>query len=155
MGDRSPNKPPVRSGENFKAAHLGPWSEWVQYSEYHPKLKWTIEGRVFLKDLLGLTSSEISLCWFQAGTDPSVYHSHKLNEEIYIFIKGKGQMQVDGETFEVQECTAVRVSTPGVRVWRADPNEDLFFIVIQAREGSATSEQFNDGVLYPDKSVKW
>lgn len=140
--------------KNYSVVHLGPWAGWQRHSEQHKSLG-EVHGRVFLMHRLGLTSSEISLNRFSPGEDAEVYHSHKTNEEIYIFIKGRGQFQVDGETFDVQEGSVVRVSPVAQRVWRAAEDEELFFIVIQAPEGAAVSTGFDDGVVDHETPVKW
>jgi mannose-6-phosphate isomerase-like protein (cupin superfamily) len=46
--------------------------------------------RVTLKEKLDLTGAEISANRLPAGTDIPFAHSHKRNEEIYIFTSGKG-----------------------------------------------------------------
>lgn len=82
------------------------------------------------------------------------YHSHKQNEELYIFVGGDGQIQIDDQTFDVHEGTAVRISPAGVRTWRNNSNSDLYYIVIQAKEDSLEIDTFDDGVPYEHK-VSW
>lgn len=148
MADEN-GKPPVRQGKNYTSADLGAWEGLPQYKEYHPGLEMEIPGRVFLKKLLGLTSSEISINYFPPGMAVPVYHHHAKNEEIYIFLRGKGQFEVDGDTFPVSEGSVVKVATPGVRTMKADADSDLYYIVIQAKEGGSVSDAFEDGIVDP------
>ena len=82
------------------------------------------------------------------------YHTHQQNEEVYIFIQGKGQMQVDGEVIEVQEGSIVRIAPKGLRTWRNNTQEPLLYIVIQMRENSLNQYGLGDGVV-PEKAVSW
>ena len=83
-----------------------------------------------------------------------IYHQHQQNEEVYIFIQGKGQVQVDGEVIEVQEGSIVRIAPNGERIWRNNSNEPLLYIVIQTRERSLTQYGLADAIV-PGKSVTW
>jgi uncharacterized cupin superfamily protein len=81
--------PEVRNGANFTAASLGDLADLNSFKFNHPALPFEVEGKVFLNSLLGLTSSEISLNKLPPKTSMPFHHRHKLNEEIYIFLKGK------------------------------------------------------------------
>ena len=132
-------------GQNYAAAHLGPFEKLTQYKFSHEGLPFEIEGKVFLHDLLKLTSAEISLNRCPANSGMPFYHRHQANEEIYIFIRGKGEFQVDGETIPVAEGSVVSVAPNGSRCWRSLPDEPLHFIVIQAPAG-----QYKSGVSITD-----
>lgn len=82
------------------------------------------------------------------------YHQHQENEEVYIFIQGKGQMQVDGEIIDVQEGSVVRIAPNGLRTWRNNSTEPLLYIVAQMRANSLRQYGFGDGVV-PEKVVTW
>ncbi len=88
------------------------------------------------------------------GAGMPFYHKHTLNEEAYIFLKGKGQMQVDGEIIDVSEGSIVRIAPNGERTWRNNSNEPLIFIVIQMQENSLTQHTLDDGVVI-EKEVSW
>ena len=45
-------------------------------------------------------------------------HSHRENEELYLFLGGEGEMVVDGEVIPVKEGSAVRVKPAASRAWR-------------------------------------
>jgi len=46
---------------------------------------------------------------------------------------------------DVKEGTVIRVAPEGVRTWRNDSSEDLYFIVIQAKAGSYSGKEISDG----------
>lgn len=136
----------VRHGGNFSAVRLGGACEWSRYGVRHPAQPVTIHGKVFLKSLLGLTGMEISCGSIPAGGGMPALHRHKENEEVYVFVSGKGQMLVDGEVIDVAEGCVVRVAPAGARAWRNTADEPLVYLVIQAMEGSLTRWTATDGV---------
>lgn len=135
----------AKSGTNFTAVDLGPLCGLDDYKFKHPVLPIEIKGKVFLKEILGLTSSEISLNKMPPRASMPFYHKHRMNEEIYIVIKGQGEFQIDGEVFPVKEGTAIRVAPGGGRCWRNNSEEDLYYIVFQARAGSCDDLTILDG----------
>ena len=142
-------------GENYTVAHLGPFEKLNQYVFSHEGLPFEIEGKVFLNDLLKLTSAEVSLNRFPPNTAMPFYHRHHANEEIYIIIRGRGEFQVDGKTFPVSEGSVVAVAPNGSRCWRSLDKEPLHFIVIQAPAGQYKSGvSINDGIAVND-AVSW
>lgn len=64
------------------------------------------DDKVFLKDKLQLTACEISINVLPTGAKIPFSHSHKQNEEVYIFIKGCGTMTLDTQQFAIKEGTA-------------------------------------------------
>lgn len=145
----------TKSGSNFTALNLGPLAQLDQYNFKHPALPREIKGKVFLNQLLGLTSSEISLNKMPPRTSMPFYHKHRLNEEIYIFLKGEGEFQIDNKVLPVGEGTVVRVAQEGERCWRnISATENLLYIVIQARAGTYEGQTVVDGIGV-QKRVSW
>lgn len=141
-------------GKNFTCIEAGKFADLNQYALKHPLLSRETEGKLLLKESLGLTAMQVSLNKLPAGKAVPFYHQHKQNEELYIFTGGKGQMQVDGETIDVQEGTVIRVGTNGSRTWRNNSDQDLYYIVIQAKEKSLSIDTFDDGIPGKDP-VTW
>jgi len=133
-------------GDSFTAAHIGKWADLDRYAFQHPKLPKPHPGKLFLKKELKLTGMEVSLNKLPPGTQMPFYHKHQENEELYLFIKGTGQFQIDGEVVDVHEGTAIRVAPEGVRTWRNNSSEDLYFVVIQAKAQSLSGEDISDGI---------
>lgn len=144
-----------KSGPNFTAVDLGPLAQFDHYKYKHPALPRETDGKVFLNQLLGLTSSEISLNKLPPRTSMPFYHKHRLNEEIYIFLKGAGEFQFDNKVLPISEGTVVRVSQEGERCWRnTSETEDLYYVVVQARPGTYEGNTVADGVGV-QKRVSW
>lgn len=132
-------------GKHFAAAEAGAWKDLGGLGFVHPKLG-PVRGKVFLQRVLGLTSMEVSLNRLPAGAGLPFYHTHREHEELYVFVGGRGQFQVDDRTLDVREGSVIRVSPEGERTWRNNSTEDLYYIVVQARAGSITSDATADGV---------
>ena len=145
----------TKSGPNFTAVELGPLAQLDQYKFKHPALPRETDGKIFLNQILGLTSSEISLHKMPPRTSMPFYHKHRLNEETYIFLKGRGEFQIDDKVLSVTEGTVIRVAQGGERCWRnTSETEDLFYIVVQARAGTYEGQTVADGVGV-QKRVSW
>lgn len=136
-----------KSGSNYAITDLGSFANAEQHLFEHPKIAKKVPGKKFLKEELDLTSMEISINKLPAGGSMPFTHKHRENEELYLFLKGKGQFCVDGNWFDIQEGAAVRVSPDGARTWRSSKDDELIFIVIQAKAGSMKGHTIEDGVL--------
>jgi mannose-6-phosphate isomerase-like protein (cupin superfamily) len=134
-----------KQGRNYSLVRLGPVTELTRYGVQHPLAPRPVKGKVFLKEPLGLSGMEISFGVLRPRGAVPFLHRHRQNEEVYLFVRGKGQIQIDGEVLDVEEGTAVRIAPGGVRSWRNTSEEELFYIVIQATEGSLTAWTLSDG----------
>ena len=121
---------------NFKNTEIG------TLNEIATKYK---NGKVFLHDLLGLTSCEISVNSMPAGVKLPFNHKHKQNEEIYIFLKGEGIMTLDGKILDVKEGSCVKVLPNSIRTMES--KTELQYICVQAKEGSLNQFGFGDGEI--------
>lgn len=104
-----------------------------------------VYGKHFTRNELGLTGCEVSINCIPAGQGVPFVHSHKKNEEVYIVLRGNGIFHVDGEEFQIQEGSLIRVAPAGARALKAG-SEDLYYICIQAEAGSLTGATREDGI---------
>lgn len=147
--------PVSREGENFTFANLGAFSQLDRFVFGTPKHSYKLAGKVFLKQLLNLSGAEISLNCLPPQKSIPFYHKHQLNEEIYIFISGEGEFQIDDRLFPLKEGTIVRVDPEGVRCFRnTSETEDLTFVAIQVRKNSYQGSTIEDGIPV-EKRVSW
>jgi mannose-6-phosphate isomerase-like protein (cupin superfamily) len=107
--------------------------------------------RETLHDALALTGTEISLNQLAAGTSSPFLQIHKQNEEVYVVLRGRGAFQVDGEEFDIEEGTAIRVDPAGKRSIKAAEDEGLIYLCIQAGCGTLTQFTRTDGVLHEER----
>ncbi|GAB4370303.1 MAG: hypothetical protein Kow00121_10900 [Elainellaceae cyanobacterium] len=147
--------PTAKTGKNFAVTDLGLFSDLRQFTFAMPDAPMKLEGKIFLKQILNLTSSEISVNNLPPKASVPFYHKHRLNEEIYIFVQGFGEFQVDDCVFAVQQGTIVRVDPEGERCMRnTSATDDLCWIVIQSRSGSYSDHTIQDG-FGVQKRVRW
>lgn len=143
----------IATANNFSAINIGKLNELNEYVlELAPEVK--IPGKVFGGAALGATGGEFSFQVFQPGTETGFLHTHKQHEELYFFLSGKGEFQVDGQAFPVQEGSVVRVAPDGRRSVRNNGTAPLTMLCVQYRGNTFTAEDAADGVIL-NEPVKW
>ena len=142
----------IASADNFTAISVGKLSELGDYVlELGPGVK--IPGKVFGGAAVQATGGEFSFQMFQPGTETGFLHTHKNHEELYFFLSGRGEFQVDGQVFPVGEGSVVRVAPAGVRSVHNNGDEPLVMLCVQYRGGTFTAEDAADGNILGEKVV--
>ncbi len=100
---------------NATAIDLGPLAEIKDYVlELGPNVK--IPGKVFGGAAVKAGGADFSLQVFAPGTEGGFYHTHKEHEELYFFLSGEGEYQVDGTNAtrvrRRSQCSASSTSPP-------------------------------------------
>lgn len=134
----------VEQGIHYTATQLGPLDALEQYRIEQPI---RAKGKIWLRNILGLTGMEVSLGTIPPGKGIPYLHQHGQHEELYIFLKGAGQFQVDGNVIQVKEGTAIRVSPEGKRGLRNHTEEELQYLVVQAVRNTIQVGDYQDGAL--------
>ncbi len=143
----------IANAENFTAVDFGELSDIKDYVlELGPDVK--IPGKVFGGQSVGATGGEFSFQIFAPGQETGFLHTHKTHEELYFFLAGKGEFQVDGETFPIGEGSVVRVAPNGKRSVRNTGAEPLLMLCVQYRGKTFTADDAADGVIL-DEKVEW
>ncbi len=143
----------IANAENFTAVDFGELSDIKDYVlELGPDVK--IPGKVFGGQSVGATGGEFSFQIFAPGQETGFLHTHKTHEELYFFLAGKGEFQVDGETFPIGEGSVVRVAPNGKRSVRNMGAEPLLMLCVQYRGKTFTADDAADGVIL-DEKVEW
>lgn len=138
---------------NATAVDFGKLNEINEYVlELGPEMK--IPGKVFGGSAVGATGGEFSFQSFAPGTETGFIHIHKTHEELYFFLSGKGEFQVDGEVFNVEEGSVVRVAPAGKRSVRNNGTEPLLMLCVQYLGNTSTNEDAADGIILNEK-VEW
>lgn len=142
----------VADATNFSAINVGPLSELNEYVLELGPIK--IPGKVFGGAALRATGGDFSFQVFQPGTETGFLHTHKTHEELYFFLKGNGEFQVDGQIIAISEGSVVRVAPDGVRSVRNNGTEPLVMLCVQYRGNTFTADDAADGVIL-NEPVKW
>lgn len=138
----------IAKGKNFTAIDIGSWDGLLDYATGDNK------GKLFLKDQMQSTGVEMSFQLLPAGTELPFFHAHKQNEEVYIVLKGKGQVQIDDQTFHVREGSVVRVAPGGNRSLKSADDSEMIYMVVQVKENSLSQWTMTDGVI-ATQTPKW
>lgn len=138
---------------NATAIDFGPLAEIKDYIlALGPDVK--IPGKVFGGSTVKAGGADFSLQVFAPGTEGGFYHTHKEHEELYFFLSGKGEYQVDGTNIPVKEGTVVRVSPAGKRAVRNTGTTPLTMLCIQYKAATPGSVNPSDGTIL-NEPVKW
>lgn len=120
----------IATASNFSAANIGKLSELNDYVlQLGPDVK--IPGKVFGGAAIGATGGDFSFQVFQPGTETGFLHTHKKHEELYFFLSGQGEFQVDGQVISVGEGSVVRVAPDGRRSVRNNGTAPLVMLCVQ------------------------
>lgn len=143
----------IAEGTHFSALSTGSFSQLNDYVlPAAPGME--IQGKVFMGQTLQTTGAEISFQSFAPGKETGFLHTHQTHEELYIFVSGKGEFQVDGQVFPVGEGSVVRVAPEGKRSVRNNGTEPLIMICVQYKAQTFTAQDAADGQLLQEP-VKW
>ena len=143
----------IEKGANFSAADFGRLADIKDYVlELAPEVR--IPGKVFGGGAVGATGSEFSFQVFAPGQETGFLHTHRSHEELYFFLSGKGEFQVDGDVFPVGEGSVVRVAPEGRRSVRNNGTEPLVMLCLQYRGNTFTAADAADGDIL-NEPVKW
>lgn len=137
----------VLDKEHCSAVNFGAMDKLGEHTYQHPKIDMKVPGKIFLGEMLKSSAMEISFQILPPKAEIPFFHSHKENEELYVFIKGEGEFQANDDKFEVSEGSVVRVAPAAKRVWRNTSDAPMVFAVIQARAETLNSPNVIDGVM--------
>ena len=138
---------------NATAIDLGPLSELKDYElELGPGVK--IPGKVFGGAPVKAGGADFSFQVFAPGTEGGFYHVHKDHEELYFFLAGEGQYQVDGTNIPVKEGSVVRVAPAGKRAVRNTGDKPLVMLCVQYVAAAPGAVNPSDGTIL-NEPVKW
>lgn len=143
-----------RNGENFSALNIGALAGIKNYVYDPARIPGTFPGKLFLKDELQLSGMEISFNSLAPESGMPFIHAHTSHEELFICLRGEGEMKLDGELVPLKEGSCIRIAPQAERVWRNTGDDELLFLVVQAREKSITVSEGGDG-FFVDKEVCW
>lgn len=143
----------IANAANFTAVDFGKLGDISDYVlELAPGIK--IPGKVFGGNAVNATCSEFSLQCFAPGQETGFLHTHKNHEELYFFLSGKGEFQVDGKVFAIGEGSVVRVAPHGKRSVRNNGTDPLLMLCVQYRGDTFTEDDATDGVIL-NENVEW
>lgn len=134
-----------QSGKHYNSVNIGQFSQLSQHEFIHPITKQVDKGRLFMGELLGSSGAELSFRELEANTVIPFLHQHMKHEEIYVFLKGHGQFQVDEDVITISEGSIIRVSPEGNRTLSNQSDMPMVYMVIQATVNTLKAYTVLDG----------
>ena len=131
------------------------------YSKYHLDLDNPPEWLTLLRNDLNLEGVGIGVFNFPAGRGYTYMHKHETQDEVYIFLKGSGVMQINDEQIEVTAGDMIKIPPEDTRAFCASDTEDIVGICVG---GMPTAEfprkensraVFDDGIPLFDELPPW
>ena len=134
----------------YKAMELGDLDTWQDVEGPLGKGKRFVDWDLEMK-YMGMSTNAVD-----AGKSAPYWHSHSKEEEMYIFLAGKGQMGLNDEVVEVEAGTTVRVSPGTWSTWRALPDspEQLRFLCVRAG-GTELPRIGHDATIDRERPLPW
>lgn len=118
-----------------------------------------LKGREFISRTIGCEGVGFSLVRFKPGEGANHFHRHKVQEEIYMTLKGTGTIILDGRRHSMPEGTVVRVAPSANRAIGNDSRRDAVFLVMGGipprKFPSGGRTLFGDGIPDRSREPKW
>lgn len=102
--------------------------------------------RTELHDALGLTGCEASYNVLPGGSAVPFVHAHQHNEELYLVLKGSGELYLNGEITPLTAGQAFAIPPEGHRCLKAGP-EGMTYLCVQTKQGSLEGFTMTDAVM--------
>lgn len=142
----------ISEGSGYSAVSIGQLSKLNDYTlVLAPEAE--IPGKVFIGEAAKATGAEVSFQIFEPGGGVPFLHSHKTHEELYVFVKGSGEFQIDGKVFPIAEGTIVRVAPKCKRTLRNTGKEPLIMMCVQYKAASFGADDARDGEILTEAIV--
>lgn len=118
-----------------------------------------VKEKEFLARPMGCKGVGFSLVRYKPGQGATYIHRHRVQEEVFMTLKGTGTIILDGRRISMPEGTVVRVAP---RVYRAignDSRRDVVFFIMGGippkKFPLGTRTLFGDGIPNREKVPRW
>jgi uncharacterized cupin superfamily protein len=118
-----------------------------------------VKEKEFLSRRMGCKGVGFSYVRYKPGDGATYVHRHKVQEEVFITVKGTGTIVLDGKRVSMPEGTIVRVSPTVYRAIGNDSTEDVVFLILGAvpPKGFPLGNRtlLGDGIPNRNKVPRW
>jgi len=91
-----------------------------------------VREKEFLSRRMGCKGVGFSYVRYKPGEGAAYVHRHKVQEEVFITVQGRGTIILDGTRVSMPEGAIVRVSPTVYRAIGNDSNKDVVYLVLGA-----------------------
>ena len=103
----------------------------ARYTKFSLPLNKVIE-KEFLSRPLGCKGVGFSFVRYKPGEGAGYVHRHRVQEEVFVTLKGTGTIILDGRRHSMPEGTIVRVAPQAYRALGNDSKRDVIFLIMGA-----------------------
>jgi len=135
----------TRKGKHFTVGNINQFDD-IESSTLSNSVFSTLFSSKVLKKEACLNGTEVSINKLEPGQEHLFSNNKSLNNELYIFLKGKGHLQINDESIGVSEGTVLRVDPKGINSWVNNSDQELYFICIQNKPETLIEYSFFDGI---------
>jgi uncharacterized cupin superfamily protein len=91
-----------------------------------------VKEKEFLSRPMGCRAVGFSLVRYKPGQGATYMHRHKVQEEVFITLKGTGSIILDGKRISMPEGTIIRVGPTVYRALGNDSKKDVVYMILGA-----------------------
>lgn len=130
----------------------------AKYTKYFIPLS-KVKEKEFLARRMGCKGVGFSFVRYRPGKGAGYVHRHRVQEEVFITIKGKGVIILDGRRHSMPEGTVVRVAPQVYRAIGNDSRRDVVFMLLGGvppkKFPLGNRTLFGDGIPNRKKVPRW
>jgi uncharacterized cupin superfamily protein len=130
----------------------------ARYTKLFVPLK-KVKEKEFLARRMGCEGVGFAFVRYKPGQGAEYVHAHRVQEEVFITLRGKGTIILDGHRHSMPEGTIMRVSPKIFRAIGNDSRRDVVFLVMGAippkKFPLGTRTLLGDGIPYRKKVPRW
>jgi uncharacterized cupin superfamily protein len=91
-----------------------------------------VKEKEFLSHPMGCKGVGFSFVRYKPGEGATYVHRHKVQEEVFITLKGTGSIILDGKRVSMPEGTVIRVGPTVYRALGNDSKKDVVYMILGA-----------------------
>src|SRR3990172_6927606 len=91
-----------------------------------------VKEKEFLSRPMGCKGVGLSFVRYKPGEGATYVHRHKVQEEVFITLKGNGSIILDGKRIAMPEGGGIRVAPKVYRALGNDSNKDVIYLILGA-----------------------
>ena len=130
----------------------------ARYTKLFVPLK-KVKEKEFLARRMGCKGVGFSFVRYRPGQGAEYVHAHRVQEEIFITVKGTGTIILDGKRHSMPEGAIMRVSPKVFRAIGNDSKRDVVFLLLGGvppkKFPLGTRTLFGDGIPNRKKVPRW
>ena len=103
----------------------------ARYTKFHLPLN-KVKEKEFLSRPMGCKGVGFSFVRYKPGEGATYVHRHRVQEEVFVTLKGTGSLILDGRRHSMPQGTILRVSPQAYRALGNDSKREVIFLIMGA-----------------------